>query len=170
MAELMATENEAGISLENWMLNESNFTYSFETATDNEISLELEGWMAETELFEAAFSLENETEEELEVSEWMTSESNFLPAFSLETESEETIELEAWMLNEESFSTALNTAVESHRPTPHPLLDVANDATLLFDSVATASTAAATRVGEPAGRARCRRHTTVTRVPIATMS
>jgi hypothetical protein len=111
-ADLLATEAEAIMNLESWMLNENYFFLAFETEEAMETPLEIESWMTDATLFNKAVLLEKEMEEALKVEEWMVNESNFFPAFALETESETELELEEWMLKEINISSVYGLETE----------------------------------------------------------
>jgi len=86
-AEAFATylekETEETLQLEDWMMNESNFT--------------------------AAFNIEAETENPLQVEDWMTNESAFdANSALLVIETEKELELEDWMFNENTFANTQN--------------------------------------------------------------
>jgi hypothetical protein len=71
-----ATEEE--MKLEDWMLEENNFTTKYQIKTETESPLEVENWMTKESSFDAnSFNLEVEMEEELNVEAWMLDESNF---------------------------------------------------------------------------------------------
>jgi hypothetical protein len=109
-ADMIATEAEATMNLENWMLNENYFYHAFEMEKATETILEIENWMTDATLFSKAVFLENEMEEALVVEEWMVNESNFFSAFVLETETE--LKLAEWMLKEISFFSAFGLDTE----------------------------------------------------------
>lgn len=76
-AAYLVTETEEPLHLEEWMLNENNFS---------------------------TFQIKDETEKPLELQEWMTDESNFdANLFNFEVETEKELNLERWMLNENMF-------------------------------------------------------------------
>ena len=108
-AAFTATETEDALQLEDWMMNESNFSTSVYVETESESPMKLENWMINESLFEAhSATLEVETEETLKLEDWMKDESNFSDTslqFTQETEKE--LQLESWMLNEDLFSTQL---------------------------------------------------------------
>ena len=79
-AELLETEAEDALELEDWMVNEANFTTSFSIKEETESPLEMEDWMIDANYFtETTLSLEIETEEALEIEDWMIEDKNFEP-------------------------------------------------------------------------------------------
>lgn len=101
--EVLASEGDAKMNIEKWMLNESNFSHTYKLETANDASLKMENWMTDANMFNAAYYLETEAEKVLDVAEWMKNESNFFPSFSFETEKEDALELENWMMKNESL-------------------------------------------------------------------
>ncbi len=113
LAEVLASEKDAEMNIENWMLNESNFFYTSRLEAINDASLEMESWMMNANVFTAAYFLETETEKALNVAEWMRDESNFLPVSSIETEMEDALKIENWMMNTESFNVEFSWITET---------------------------------------------------------
>ncbi len=107
LAALTETETEDALQLEDWMMNESNFSTIALVETETESPLELESWMTDESLFEAHPPyLGVETEDALKLESWMTDENNFSnTSFQFTEETEKALELENWMLNEYLFST-----------------------------------------------------------------
>jgi len=106
---LTATENEGELQLEDWMMNENNFSPRVFVELETESPMELESWMTNESLFDIHSAyLEVETEEELTLENWMKDENNFSQkSLQLTQETETALELENWMLNEDLFSTHL---------------------------------------------------------------
>ena len=104
---IVFTETEEALQLEDWMMDESNFSALNLLATESESPMELESWMTNESVFNSGSSyLEVENEEALVLESWMTDESNFnKSSFQLIGETEKALELENWMLNEDLFST-----------------------------------------------------------------
>lgn len=104
LANLLTTEKDAEKSVEEWMLNTSNFyfDYTLEEAAEN--ALEMENWMLNENSFAYHFNLEEATEEAMELETWMTDASYFGMVNYLETETEEVLEVESWMLEDSLFS------------------------------------------------------------------
>ncbi len=101
--EMLASERDAEMNLENWMLNKNNFYHSFELEAANEAALKLESWMTDADMFTAGYDLAAESEGTLNLAEWMKNESNFMPDFFYELEMEKALELESWMTVTENF-------------------------------------------------------------------
>lgn len=103
LANLLTTEKDAEINVEEWMLNTSNFyfDYTLEVATD--AALEMESWMLNENIFAYHFKLEEATEETMELETWMTDASYFGMVNYLETETEEALKVESWMLEDSLF-------------------------------------------------------------------
>ena len=77
-AAYLAEVTEEPLQLEDWMLNEDNFSNLSHIEAENEGSLELEGWMTKESNFDAnSFNFEIETEEELSLEGWMLDENHF---------------------------------------------------------------------------------------------
>lgn len=80
-------------------------TFATYLAKETEEPLHLEDWMLNEDNFSNLFHIEAETEGSLEIEEWMTQESNFdVNSFNFEVESEEELSLEGWMLDENHFN------------------------------------------------------------------
>jgi hypothetical protein len=77
MAAYLVAESEEPLHLEEWMLDDDNFsTFQIETETEN--PLELENWMTEESNFDAnLFNFDIEKEEELNLEDWMLNENKF---------------------------------------------------------------------------------------------
>ena len=94
---LTATENEGKLQLEDWMMNENNFSPSVFVETETESPMELENWMTNESLFDIhSVYLEVETEEELKLENWMLNED----LFSTHLTVDQPLELENWMISE----------------------------------------------------------------------
>jgi hypothetical protein len=79
-ADLLETEAEEALELEDWMVNEANFTSVFSIEEETENPLEMEDWMSNENYFTGTtLSLEIETEEALELENWMLEDRNFEP-------------------------------------------------------------------------------------------
>jgi hypothetical protein len=79
--ELLETEAEEALVIEDWMVNEANFTSVFSIEEETENPLEMEEWMSNENYFTGTtLSLEIETEEALELENWMMEDRNFEPA------------------------------------------------------------------------------------------
>lgn len=77
LANLLTTEKDAEIGVEEWMLNTNNFYFDYTLEEAAETALEMESWMLNESTFESLFNLETETEEALEVENWMLEDSLF---------------------------------------------------------------------------------------------
>ena len=108
-AALKETETEDALQLEDWMMNENNFSTNALVETETESPMELESWMTDESIFDAHSAyLEVETEDALKLESWMTNESNFSnPTYQFTEATEKALELEKWMLNEDLFTTEL---------------------------------------------------------------
>jgi hypothetical protein len=99
-AEVLASERDAEMNIENWMLNESNFFHPYEPKAAKD-----------ARMFTSAIVLETEVEKTLSIAEWMTNESNFITNSSPEAKWEEIPELESWITDAGKFDIA--NALES---------------------------------------------------------
>jgi len=104
LANLLTTEKDAEISVEEWMLNTNNFYFDYTLEEAAETALKLESWMLNESTFESLFNLETATEEALELENWMTDAGYFGMVNYLETETEKALEIENWMLEDSLFS------------------------------------------------------------------
>lgn len=106
-ASFLITENDEPLVLENWMMNDRNFTTSIEINEEVETPLNLEDWMTNEKVFFAgSINLEVENEAALELETWMTNEKNFdVPTFQLIEETDEKLELQDWMFNKSLFES-----------------------------------------------------------------
>lgn len=123
-AAYLAEETEEPLQLEDWMLNEDNFSNLFLIEAETEGSLELEGWMTKESNFDVnSFNFEVETEEELSLEGWMFDENNFninqksssialkennriisTSTFTYrEVNEESTLQIEHWMINPKTW-------------------------------------------------------------------
>lgn len=100
-------ESEDILELENWMLNENNFSTVIRIEEEIENPLELEDWMTNDSWFTAySMYLKAEQEEALELENWMTDDSKFdIPTIQIIKETENELEIEDWMLNEDLFNS-----------------------------------------------------------------
>ena len=118
-ATYLATETEEPLHVENWMVNESNFTTAFKIEAETETPLQVEDWMTNESTFDVYSALlETETEEELVLEDWMINESTFANTqretkatgksstiistktfVYREVNIEEKLEVEGWMIN-----------------------------------------------------------------------
>lgn len=77
-AAYLAEETEEPLQLEDWMLNEDNFSNLVHNEAETEGSLEIEAWMTKESNFDVnSFNFEVETEEELSLEGWMLDENLF---------------------------------------------------------------------------------------------
>ena len=77
-AAYLTEETEEPLQVEDWMLNEDNFSNLFYIEAETESSLELEDWMIKESNFDVnLFNFEVETEEELSLEGWMLDENHF---------------------------------------------------------------------------------------------
>lgn len=99
-------ETEEALQLENWMIDESNFTTFFSIDEEIENPLNLEDWMTNEALFNTnSIYLEVETEGALELENWMTDANNFeVSTIQVIEEPDTELALEVWMLKDELFA------------------------------------------------------------------
>ena len=103
----LVQETEEALELENWMIDESNFTTFFSIEEEIDNPLNLENWMTNEVLFNAnSIYLKIETEETLQLENWMTDANNFeVSTPQVIEESDTELKIESWMLKDELFST-----------------------------------------------------------------
>lgn len=103
---LLTQETEEALELENWMIDESNFTTLFSIDEESESPLNVEDWMTDETLFTAnSFYIEVETEETLNLENWMTDANYFEPSpIQIMKEADAKLDLEDWMLDEKLFT------------------------------------------------------------------
>jgi hypothetical protein len=91
-------------------------TYAAYLAPETEETLNVEDWMVNESNFTTMLQIETETESPLEVEDWMTNESKF-GAFAdmIEPANEEALNLETWMVDENHFTgnENSNTVIET---------------------------------------------------------
>jgi len=104
LANLLIEEKDAENSVEEWMLNTSNFYFDYTLEEATESALEMESWMLNENSFAYHVKLEEATEEAMELETWMTDASYFGMVNYLETETEEALEVENWMLEDSLFN------------------------------------------------------------------
>lgn len=96
-AALAESETEEALQLEDWMMNENNFTTGALVETESESSMELESWMTNESLFDIHSAyMKVETEEALKLESWMLNEN----LFTTELNVDQPLELENWMISE----------------------------------------------------------------------
>lgn len=102
---LLEKENEEPLGLENWMMNDRNFSTTISIKEEVESPLKLENWMTSETVFNASsMNLEVEREGALELQNWMTNENYFsVPSFQIRKEKDVKLELQDWMFNENLF-------------------------------------------------------------------
>jgi len=123
-ATYLSEETEEPLHLEDWMLNEVNFSNLFHIETETEGSLKIEDWMTKESNFDLnSFNFEVETEEELSLEGWMLDENHFnanqMSSFIAQKENnkiiststfvyrevneESTLKIEDWMINSKTW-------------------------------------------------------------------
>ena len=86
-------------------------TFAAYLVKETEEPLQLEDWMLNEDNFSNHFHIEAETEGFLKLEDWMTRESNFdVNSFNFEIETEEELSLEGWMLDENHFNVNQNSS------------------------------------------------------------
>jgi hypothetical protein len=99
-------------------LNTSNLnstsTFAAYLEKETEAPLSVENWMMDDSNFSEATSIETEIETPMEIENWMLDENTFIVnSVVIETATDEQMELEDWMLNENKFEVKNN--VVSHK-------------------------------------------------------
>lgn len=110
MMNLIEAETESSLEIEDWMTKENNFDINtFYMVEEIEEPMKLEDWMMNETSFSMMNLIDAEIESPLEIEDWMTKDSNFDGyTFSLIQEIEETMDVETWMLNENNFKVSGN--------------------------------------------------------------
>lgn len=77
-ATYLEKETEAPLSVENWMLDDSNFSEATSIETEIETPMEIENWMLDENTFIVnSVVIETATNEQMEVEDWMLNENKF---------------------------------------------------------------------------------------------
>ncbi|MBK6283743.1 MAG: hypothetical protein IPF54_14800 [Draconibacterium sp.] len=77
-AAYLVEETEAPLTIENWMIDDSNFSSATSIESEIETPLEIENWMIDEKTFYVnSVAIETATDEELELEDWMMNENKF---------------------------------------------------------------------------------------------
>ena len=80
-AAYLVIETEAPLKVEEWMMNDANFSSVTFFKLENEIPMEVEDWMMKEKTFDAnLLAIETETDEPLEMEDWMMDDRKFMSA------------------------------------------------------------------------------------------
>jgi len=105
IAAYLVKETEEPLNVEDWMLNENNFSTFTEMETEAENPMEIESWMLNEKTFSLnSLFIETETDEQLKLEDWMLNESGFSGVELIEEETESPLEVENWTLDDNTFT------------------------------------------------------------------
>lgn len=97
----LEVESEETLDVEDWMMNENNFSAGNSFEVEIESPLDIETWMTDDNYFNpSTFQFIEETDNELEIEDWMLND-NLLSATN---NIEQPLELEDWMISEKAWN------------------------------------------------------------------